>query len=116
MSSEDFQTSQPAGWIMALGTGALYHLDPALVELAELAVTVAGASTQAAAREHLVALRTKARDMRRQMHPMAARALSRVVRRAERASGGVVDKRARLKEFQATWHELLACLAHRNPR
>lgn len=113
MPSEDFEPSQPAHWFLTLGTGALAHLDPSLVEVAELAVTVAGASTQAAARDHLIALRAKARELGRRMHPMAARALSRVVRRAERASGGVLDKRARLREFQATWQELLACLSHR---
>ena len=110
MSSEEASPSQPGSWVVALGVGALCRIDPALAEVAELAVTVAGATTQAAARDHVLALRAKARNMGRQMHPMAARALSRVVRRAERASGGVLDKRARLHEFQTTWHELLACL------
>jgi hypothetical protein len=36
--------------------------------------------------------------------------VDRVVRRAERASGSVLDKRARLKELQDSWNDLLTCL------
>lgn len=103
-------------WLKALGAGALAQLDPSLMELGELAATVATATTQAAVHAQLQALRTKVRAMRRELPPLAARALSRLARRAERASGSVLDKRARLSELQATWQELLACLALRRER
>jgi hypothetical protein len=97
-------------WLFALGTAALLQIDPALIQVADLAAAVAAAGTQSAARSQVAQLRAHARGLNAKLSPMAARALSRVVRRAERASGNVLDKRARLKELQASWDELLACL------
>ncbi len=71
---------------------------------------MAGASSQAAARESLVQLRTKASSLRDGLAPMTARALSRVVRSAEHASGRVIEKKARMQELQRRWHDLMVCL------
>ena len=107
------QLVQPASgrpWLVVLGTAALCSFDPLLLEFADLAVAVATAGTQGVAKADVNQLRAKARDLNRKLAPMAARALSRVVRRAERACGSVVDKRARVAELQASWDDLLTCL------
>ncbi len=99
-------------WLMAAGSAALWQLDPALVELGELACSVAAAGTQGMARETVLQLRAHAAGLQKRLAPMGARAVDRVVRRAERASGSVLDKRARLKEFKDSWNDLLTCLQH----
>ncbi|MGE0333366.1 MAG: hypothetical protein AB7P37_22005 [Ramlibacter sp.] len=97
-------------WLLAVGSVALWQIDPALVELGELAGSVALSSSQGMARESAAQLRDRAAALQKRLAPMGARALDRVVRRAERASGGVLDKRARLKELQDSWNDLLTCL------
>ena len=97
-------------WLFAAGSAALWQIDPALVELGELACSVALSSTQGMARESAAQLRGSAAALQKRMAPMGARAVDRVVRRAERASGSVLDKRARLKELQDSWNDLLTCL------
>ncbi|MFO1245809.1 MAG: hypothetical protein U1E71_11610 [Ramlibacter sp.] len=97
-------------WLLAVGSAALWQIDPALVELGELACSVACASTQGVARESVAQLRDRASLLRQRLAPMGARAVDRVVRRAERASGSVLDKRARLNELQSSWDDLLTCL------
>jgi len=98
------------GWLVALGTAAMGQLDPGLIELGELAGTVACATTQDIARESVRQLRAQATALRGRMAPLGARAVDRVVRRAERASGSVLDKRARMHELQQSWNDLLTCL------
>ena len=97
-------------WLLAAGSAALWQIDPALVELGELAGSVAAAGTQGMARESAMQLRERASALQKRLAPMGARAVDRVVRRAERASGSVLDKRARLKELQDSWNDLLTCL------
>lgn len=104
------QTASGRPWLVVLGTAAVCSFDPQLLELAELAASVAAAGTQDVAKGNVAELRSRARDLNRKLAPMAARALSRVVRRAERACGSVVDKRARVAELQASWDDLLTCL------
>lgn len=97
-------------WLLAAGSAALWQIDPALVELGELACSVAAAGTQGMARESALQLRERAYALQKRLAPMGARAVDRVVRRAERASGSVLDKRARLKELQDSWNDLLTCV------
>jgi hypothetical protein len=97
-------------WLLAAGSAALWQIDPALVELGELACSVAAAGTQGMARDSAMQLRERATALQKRLAPMGARAVDRVVRRAERASGSVLDKRARLKELQDSWNDLLTCL------
>ena len=86
------------------------QVDPALLELGELAGSVALASTQGMARATAAQMREHARNLQKRLAPLGARAVDRVVRRAERASGSVLDKRARLKELQDSWNDLLTCV------
>lgn len=97
-------------WLLAAGSAALWQIDPALVELGELACSVAAAGTQGMARDSAMQLRDRATALQKRLAPMGARAVDRVVRRAERASGSVLDKRARLKELQDSWNDLLTCV------
>lgn len=97
-------------WLLAAGAAVAWQLDPALTQLGELAGTVALAATQGHARDTAAQLRDHARSVQKGLAPLGARAVDRVVRRAERASGSVLDKRARLKELQDSWNDLLTCL------
>ena len=106
----DNAQSKASAWLFAVGTAALWQIDPALVELGELACSVAFSSTQGVARESAAQLRGSAQALQKRLAPMGARAVDRVVRRAERASGSVLDKKARLKELQDSWNDLLTCL------
>lgn len=114
MQTDDHATegagASTRAWLLAAGSAALWQIDPALVELAELAGSVALSSTQGMARESAAQLRERAASLQRRLAPMGARAVDRVVRRAERASGSVLDKRARLKELKDSWNDLLTCL------
>ncbi len=100
----------PQAWLLAVGSAALWQIDPALIELGELACSVACASTQGAARDAVNQLHDQAAMLRKRLAPMGARHVDRVVRRAERASGSVLDKRARLHELQSSWDDLMTCL------
>ncbi len=102
--------SKTQAWLFAVGSAALRQIDPALIELGELACSVAFSSTQGLARESATQLRGSAAALQKRLAPMGARAVDRVVRRAERASGSVLDKKARLKELQDSWNDLLTCL------
>lgn len=106
----DSPSEATKAWLLAVGSAALWQIDPALVELGELACSVAFSSTQGVARESATQLRESAAALQKRLTPMGAGAVDRVVRRAERASGSVLDKRARLKELQNSWNDLLTCL------
>jgi hypothetical protein len=97
-------------WALALGTAAVWYLDPALAEMAELVGGVALSNNKAMARDAIVDMRRKAAELRSQMAPLPASALAKVVRRTEAAGGAVLDKGARMRELQASWDQLLACL------
>lgn len=98
------------GWLLALGSAALWQLDPALAELGAFACAVACASSQELARESVLQMRAHAASLRRRVSPLSARAMARVVRNAERASGQVLDKKAKLRDLQSSWDDLLHCL------
>lgn len=101
--------SQPT-WALALGTAAVWYLEPALAEMAELVGGVALSNNKAMARGAIAEMRRKAAQLRRQMAPLPASALAKVVRRSEAAGGAVLNKGARMRELQSSWDDLLACL------
>lgn len=104
-------TDQPKRvWALALGTAAVWYLDPALGEIAELVGGIALSNNKSQAKEAIVDLRRKASGLRQQIGPLPASALAKVVRRTEAAGGAVLDKGARVKELQTSWDHFLACL------
>ena len=114
-------TPAPAGqpkrvWALALGTAAVWYLDPALAEMAELVGGVALSNNKSLARDAIAQMRRKAAELRSQIAPLPASALAKVVRRTEAAGGAVLDKGARMQELQASWDHFLACLRSSNKR
>ena len=103
-------TRQKRVWALALGTAAVWYLDPALAEMAQLVCGVASSSNKSAAKEGIVNMRLKAAELRGQIGPLPASALAKVVRRTEAAGGAVLDKGARIQEVQTSWDLFLACL------
>lgn len=97
-------------WALALGTAAVWYLDPVLVEMAELVGGIALSNNKSLARDAITEMRRKAADLGRQIGPLPASALAKVVRRTEAAGGAVLDKGARMKELQSSWDHFLACL------
>jgi hypothetical protein len=97
-------------WALALGTAAVWYLDPVLVEMAELVGGIALSNNKSLARDAIAEMRRKAADLSRQIGPLPASALAKVVRRTEAAGGAVLDKGARVKELQTSWDHFLACL------
>lgn len=97
-------------WALALGTAAVWYLDPVLVEMAELVGGIALSNNKSLAKDAITEMRRKAADLRRQIGPLPASALAKVVRRTEAAGGAVLDKGARMKELQSSWDHFLACL------
>ena len=97
-------------WALALGSAAVWYLDPALAEMAELVGGIACASNKSRVQDAIADMRRKAGDLRKQIGPLPASALSKVVRRTEAASGAVLDKGARMQELQLSWDAFLACL------
>lgn len=104
-------TAQPKrAWALALGTAAVWYLDPALAEMAEMVGGIALSNNKSMARDAIAEMRRKAAELRPQMAPLPASALAKVVRRTEAAGGAVLDKGARMQELQASWDHFLACL------
>lgn len=97
-------------WVLALGTATVWHLDPALVEMAELIGLTTCAGNKSLAKDAIAQMRTKASSLRLQIAPLPASALGKVVRRAEAACGAVLDKGLRLNEVQTSWDHFLVCL------
>lgn len=97
-------------WALMLGSAAVWYLEPALAELAELVGGIACASNKSRVKDAIAEMRLKAGALRQQVGPLPASALSKVVRRTEAASGAVLDKGARLRELQTSWDDFLACL------
>ena len=102
-------------WALVLGTAAVWYLDPALTEMAELVCGVACSGNKSKVKDTIADMRRKAADLRRQIGPLPASALAKVVRRTEAAGGAVLDKGARIREVQTSWEYFLACL-HSSPR
>ena len=110
-TAEPAAAAQPKRvWALALGTAAVWYLDPALAEMAELVGGVALSNNKSLARDTIAEMRRKAGELRRQIAPLPASALAKVVRRTEAAGGAVLDKGARMQELQASWDHFLACL------
>ncbi|MDP2820572.1 MAG: hypothetical protein Q8O29_20295 [Polaromonas sp.] len=97
-------------WTLALGTAAVWYLDPVLAEMAELVGGIALSNNKSLAKDTIAEMRRKAANLRRQIGPLPASALDKVVRRTEAAGGAVLDKGARVKELQSSWDHFLACL------
>ncbi|SFU40377.1 hypothetical protein SAMN05216350_101773 [Polaromonas sp. YR568] len=97
-------------WALALGTAAVWHLDPALGEMAEMIGMIACAGNKTMAKDAITEMRNKAENLRGQIPPLPASALLKVVRRAEAACGAVLDKGVRMKEVQASWDQFLTCV------
>lgn len=103
-------TRQKRVWPLLLGTAAVWYLEPALAEMAELVCGIACSANKSKARDAIAALRRKAADLRGQIDPLPASALAKVVRRTEAAGGAVLDKGARIQEVQTSWELFLDCL------
>lgn len=101
---------QKRAWALALGTAAVWYLDPALAEMAELVGGVACSANKSVAGDAIATMRRKAAELHGQIGPLSASALAKVVRRTEAAGGAVLDKGARIQEVQASWDHFLACL------
>jgi len=101
-------------WALALGTAAAWHLDPALIELADIIALTACANNKSLARDSIAQMRAKANSLRAQIPPLPASALAKVVRRAEAACGAVLDKGARVHEVQTSWEHFLTCVRVRD--
>lgn len=97
-------------WALALGTAAVWHLDPALGEMAEMVGMIACAGNKTLAKDAITKMRAKADTLRTKIPPLSASALTKVVRRAEAACGAVLDKGVRVKEVQTSWEHFLACV------
>ncbi len=97
-------------WVLALGTAAVWHLDPALGEMAEMIGMIACASNKTLARDSIAQMRAKADSLRARIPPLPASALAKVVRRAEAACGAVLDKGVRVQEVQTSWEHFMACV------
>jgi hypothetical protein len=97
-------------WVLALGTAALWNLDPAFGEMAEMIGMIACAGNKTLAKDAIAQMRSKADSLRAQIPPLPASALTKVVRRAEAACGAVLDKGVRVKEVQASWDHFVACV------
>jgi hypothetical protein len=97
-------------WVLALGTAAVWQLDPALIEMAELIGLTTCAGNKSLAKDAIAQMRARASNLRTQIAPLPSSALSKVIRRAEAACGAVLDKGLRVNEVQTSWNHFLVCL------
>lgn len=97
-------------WALVLGTAAVWYLDPALAEMADLVCGIACSGNKSKVKDAIADMRRKAADLRGQIGLLPASALAKVVRRTEAAGGAVLDKGARIQEVQTSWEHFLACL------
>ncbi|MES2945016.1 MAG: hypothetical protein V4772_19300 [Pseudomonadota bacterium] len=104
-------------WALALGTAAVWQMDPALGEMAEMVAMIACTANKSLAKDAISEMRAKADSLRTRIAPLPASALTKVIRRAEAACGAVLDKGVRVKEVQTSWDMFLACVrAPRDPK
>lgn len=101
---------QKRAWALVLGTAAVWYLDPALAEMAELVGGIACSTNKSQVKDAIVQMRRKAASLTSQIEPLPASALAKVVRRTEAAGGAVLDKGARIQEVQTSWEHFLNCL------
>lgn len=114
------EPAQPARrrriWALALGTAALWQIDPAFAEMADMVALIACAGNKSLAKDAIVKMRAQADELRARIAPLPASALAKVVRRAEAACGAVLDKGVRVREVQNSWELFEACVrAPRDP-
>jgi hypothetical protein len=102
-------------WALALGTAAVWYLEPALAEMAELVGGIACATNKSEIKDAIVQMRRKAASLHGQIDPLPASALAKVIRRTMAASGAVLNKGARIQEVQTSWEHFLNCL-HSSPK
>lgn len=104
-------------WALALGTAALWQLDPAFVEMANMVAATACAGNKSIAKDAIAQMRAQADELRARIAPLPASALAKVVRRAEAACGAVLDKGVRVREVQDSWNLFETCVrAPRDPK
>lgn len=108
-------TRKKRAWALALGTVAVWYLEPALAEMAELVGGIACATNKSEIKDAIAQMRSKAASLHGQIDPLPASALAKVVRRTEAASGAVLNKGARIQEVQSSWEHFLNCL-HSSPK
>jgi hypothetical protein len=101
---------QKRAWALVLGTAAVWYLDPALAEMAELVGGIACSTNKSHVKDAISQMRRKAAALTSQIEPLPAGALAKVVRRTEAAGGAVLDKGARIQEVQTSWEHFLNCL------
>lgn len=100
-------------WAIALGTAAIWHIDPAIAEMAEMVAMIACTGNKSLAKEPIAQMRATAESLRSRIPPLPASALAKVVRRAEAACGAVLDKGVRVREVEASWDSFVACIKAR---
>jgi len=104
-------------WALALGTAAVWGLDPALGEMAEMIASIACTNNKSLAKDAISQMRSRACSLRANIAPLPASALAKVVRRAEAACGAVLDKGIRMREVETSWNSFIACVkAPREPK
>ena len=117
LATEPSAPRQRLVWVLALGTAALWQLDPAFAEMANMVAATACAGNKSMARDAIAQMRAQADDLRARIAPLPASALAKVVRRAEAACGAVLDKGVRVREVQDSWHLFETCVrAPRDPK
>lgn len=104
---------KPRIWALALGTAAIWHIDPAIAEMAEMVAVIACTGNKSLAKDAITKMRTTADSLRSRIAPLPASALTKVVRRAEAACGAVLDKGVRVREVEASWDSFVACIKTR---
>lgn len=106
-----FKGKEKRSWPLALKCGVVWPMEPSLGEIADMIKLIACASNKAATKSAIAQLRANAESLRKQMAPLCASALIKVVRRAEAACGAVLDKGARIKEVETSWNLFMACVS-----
>ena len=117
LATEPAAPRQRRVWALALGTAALWQLDPAFVEMANMVAATACAGNKSMAKDAIAQMRAHADELRARIAPLPASALAKVVRRAEAACGAVLDKGVRVREVQDSWNLFETCVqAPRDPK
>jgi len=117
LATEPSAPRQRRVWALALGTAALWQLDPAFAEMANMVAATACAGNKSMARDAIAQMRAQADELRARIAPLPASALAKVVRRAEAACGAVLDKGVRVREVQDSWNLFETCVrAPRDPK
>ncbi len=98
-------------WALALGPAALWNLDPAFSEMAEMIGMIACAGNKTLAKDAIAQMRNKADSLRAKIPATAGQRpdQGRAARRS-RLRRGKLDKGVRVKEVEARWEHFVACV------